>query len=195
MGFVLPRNTVGLMSGLPHGVRTHDLAVHEDERGSFAEIFRAEWSTITVPLQWNYVRSRAGVLRGVHVHVRHFDYLLLAEGEAAIGLYDLRDESPTAGLAAVVRMSGARPQAIEFPPGVAHGFLFIEPSVHIYAVSHYWDLADELGCAWDDPGLGIEWPIVPEHLSERDADAPSLAALRGQLAPHQAWFTAALAGS
>lgn len=179
------------MDGLPHGVVTHDFEVHSDERGSFTEVFRAEWPTAIEPVQWNYVRSNAGVLRGVHVHIRHSDYLTVVEGRAAIGVRDLREASPTAGVAAVVTLSDDRPQAIEFPPGVAHGFLFLEPSMHIYAVSHFWDTADELGCRWDDPELGIEWPAEPLALSVRDSEAPNLAELVRQLEPHQAVFSSA----
>lgn len=125
-------------------------------------------------VQWSAVRSEAGVLRGVHVHPVHHDYLTVAWGRAAIGVSDLRAGSPTPGAAAVVTLAADRPAAIRIPAGVAHGFLFLEPSLHVYAVTHSWDPADELLCRWDDPSLGIDWPGEPLHLSERDAGAPSL---------------------
>jgi dTDP-4-dehydrorhamnose 3,5-epimerase len=119
------------------------------------------------------------------VHVRHDDYLVLLEGHASIGLRDLRLGSPTEGLTAVVDMLGARLSAITIPHGVAHGFYFHEQSIHIYSVSHYWDIADELGCNWADPALGIPWPLKSAMTSERDGAAPPLSELMRQLQPFQ----------
>jgi dTDP-4-dehydrorhamnose 3,5-epimerase len=175
----------GRVEELPSGVVLHELVSHVDERGAFTEVFRNEWDTAIDPAQWNYVRSAAGVLRGVHVHIRHSDYLMVVEGEAVIGVRDLRTGSPTFGVAATVDVTGGVLRAIEFPPGVAHGFCFSAPSAHLYAVSHYWDEADELGCRWDDEGLGIEWPDDSYLVSERDAQALSLDELMRVLEPHQ----------
>ena len=110
-------------------------------------------------MQWNAVWSEAGVLRGVHVHVRHDDYLTVPVGRASVGLRDLRRGSPTEGLTALVELGREQPGALVIPHGVAHGFYFHEPSLHVYAVSEYWDPADELACNWADPELGIEWPV------------------------------------
>ena len=85
---------------LPHDVRLSPLVPHRDERGSFVELFREEWETDVHPVQWNAVDSEQGVLRGVHVHPRHDDYLTVVRGSATVGLRDLRDDSPTAGAAA-----------------------------------------------------------------------------------------------
>lgn len=65
---------------LPRGVALRPFTTHHDERGSFTEVFREEWDTGVRPVQWNAVSSEAGVLRGVHVHVRHDDYLILLRG-------------------------------------------------------------------------------------------------------------------
>jgi dTDP-4-dehydrorhamnose 3,5-epimerase len=150
------------------------ITVHPDQRGTFSEIFREEWDTGVRPVQWNVVRSLPGVLRGVHVHLRHEDYLLVIEGRATIGLRDVRDDSPTSGRAATVEVSGSEPRAIRIPTGVAHGFLFHEPSIHIYSVTHFWDPEDELACHWGDPELGIRWNAAPTSLSAHDAEAPPL---------------------
>ena len=174
---------------LPSGTRVHPLATHADERGAFTELFREEWETGVRPVQWNAVASEAGVLRGVHVHVRHGDYLTVVAGSAHVGLCDLRDDSPTADMAAMVELRADAMAAIVIPPGVAHGFLFPEPSLHVYAVTHYWDEEDELGCHWDDPALRLEWPRAPRLVSSRDERAGSLAALRERLAPHQPAFS------
>ena len=71
------------------------------------------------------------------------------------------------------------------PPGVAHGFYFLEPSLHVYAVSEYWNPADELGCHWADPDLELQWPDPSPLVSERDARSQSLRALLAELEPRQ----------
>jgi dTDP-4-dehydrorhamnose 3,5-epimerase len=167
--------------GLPSGVSLHRLTSHADARGSLTEIFREAWGTGVSPVQWNAVSSEAGVLRGVHIHIKHADYLILLKGRAAIGLRDLRPGSPTAGATALVELRGTELSALTIPPGVAHGFYFDEPSTHIYAVSEYWDLADELGCHWADPALEIPWPPISPLLSERDAALPPLRDLIARL--------------
>jgi len=170
---------------LPIGVRVASLEMHRDHRGAFTELFREEWGGGVRPVQWNVVRSGARVLRGVHVHVRHADYLSVVSGRASVGLKDLRRGSPTEGLARLVELSGDSIASITIPPGVAHGFLFHEPSLHVYAVSRYWDPEDELGCHWADPALDFAWPCDDPILSSRDADAGPLSALLARLAPHQ----------
>jgi dTDP-4-dehydrorhamnose 3,5-epimerase len=177
-------------SPLPQGVYVRSLVGHRDDRGCFTEVFRAEWDTGVAPVQWNVVESQAGVLRGVHVHLLHDDYLIILSGRASIGLKDLRRESPTAGLATVVELNGERLQALTIPPGVAHGFYFHEPSRHLYAVSRYFDRADELGCRWNDPELAIPWPITEAATSARDAAAPPLSVLVQELATRYATMTA-----
>ncbi|HUK94202.1 MAG TPA: dTDP-4-dehydrorhamnose 3,5-epimerase family protein [Gaiellaceae bacterium] len=170
---------------LPVGTSLVPLEAHDDERGVFVELYRLEWETGVVPVQWNAVRSRAGVLRGVHVHIRHDDYLTVPFGRASVGLRDLRRGSPTEGVAAVVDLDGERPAALVIPHGVAHGFYFHEPSLHVYAVSEYWDSEDELGCHWADPELEIPWPCGSAQVSERDAQSPPLRELLERLAPSQ----------
>lgn len=170
-----------VVGSLPHGLRLTPLEPHRDDRGTFLELYREEWETDVAPIQWNAVHSEAGVLRGVHVHPTHDDYLTIVRGRATVGLRDLREGSPTAGATACVELSEQRPSAISIPHGVAHGFYFHEHSTHVYAVSHYWDLADELGCRWDDPALEIPWPQQEAHISPRDEALPPLEALLVEL--------------
>jgi dTDP-4-dehydrorhamnose 3,5-epimerase len=165
-------------TALPDEVHLRTFVANEDDRGCFTEIFREEWELGVAPIQWNAVRSEVGTLRGVHVHLRHGDYLVVAAGSATVGLHDMRPSSPTEGVVATVEMSGNRPSGITIPPGVAHGFLFHEPSLHIYAVTHYFDPADELGCRWDDSDLAIPWPDTPRLVSKRDSSAGTFAELR-----------------
>jgi dTDP-4-dehydrorhamnose 3,5-epimerase len=170
---------------LPVGTRLQPLEAHADERGVFTELYRLEWDAGVTPVQWNAVRSEAGVLRGVHVHIRHDDYLTVPLGRASVGLRDLRLGSPTEGLATVVELGGEQPAALSIPHGVAHGFYFHEPSLHVYAVSEYWDPEDELACHWADPALEIPWPCSTARVSQRDAESPPLAALLARLEPSQ----------
>lgn len=176
MGRVVDQETLGIAR-----VRSIALEMRADPRGVFTEIFRQAWYTGVAPRQWNLVSSVANTLRGVHVHIRHTDYLVVIRGRAAVGLVDLRRRSPTYRRALVREVSGDRLEALVIPPGVAHGFYFHTDAMHIYAVSHYWDPADELGCRWDDPGLGLQWAVQAPRLSERDARAGSLEALLERL--------------
>ena len=165
---------------LPAGVVRRALDMHEDFRGCLTELFRREWNLGIDPVQWNFVRSEAGVLRGVHVHVKHDDYLIVAMGQATIGMRDLRPGS-TEGRVSLVEMSGEHMEAIRIPAGVAHGFYFHTPAIHIYSVSRYWDLADELGCHWADADLGIPWRFETAVVSPRDENLPPYRILLEQL--------------
>jgi dTDP-4-dehydrorhamnose 3,5-epimerase len=162
------------------GVSLQSLAMHRDERGMLSELFRAAWPGAIAARQWNASQSNANVLRGVHLHHTHADYLVALAGHMQVGLCDLRDGR--VGVSCLVDLRGDAWQALTIPPGVGHGFYFPEPSLHLYAVTHYWDQADELGCRWDDPALGIPWPEVDPALSPRDTALPSVAALLEQYA-------------
>ena len=162
---------------LPQGVSLRPLQAHQDERGSLTELIRASWDTAIDAVQWNYVESEGSVLRGVHLHLKHSDYLILLSGHATIGLRDLRRDSSTSGLTAQVELFGSDRRALTIPPGVAHGFYFHEPCTHIYGVSEFWDPQDELGCHWADPELEISWPNRAPVISARDAALPSLRTL------------------
>ena len=142
---------------LPQDVCLLPLQPHSDARGVFIEVFRAHWDTHVDPLQWNAVVSHRNVLRGVHAHWRHGDYLVVLQGQMFVGLQDLRRACCTYGAAALLTLSADEPMALVIPPGVAHGFFFPVPAMHLYAVSHYWDREDELGCRWDDPDVKIPW--------------------------------------
>lgn len=137
------------------------------------EFFRLEWLLEPAPVQWNVVQSQAQVLRGVHVHPTHFDYLMLVSGRASIGVQDIRANSPTHDMATVIEFQADQPQLLVIPPGVAHGFYFHEPSIHIYGISHYFNLKDELGCHFDDQDIHIPWTVPSPILSERDQLLPS----------------------
>jgi dTDP-4-dehydrorhamnose 3,5-epimerase len=169
------------LAPLPEGVEARELRLHPDHRGSFLEAFRREWEIGVDPVQWNIVRGEPGAMRGVHVHPRHVDYIVPLAGRSTVGVSDIRPDSPTSGLAATIPLDAAAPLAVTIPNGVAHGLLCHTPAIHVYAVSHTWDPADEIPCRWDDPELRIEWPERARHLSEQDAGAPPLAAVLAEL--------------
>ena len=168
-------------NGLPAGVEVLELRQYPDQRGWFMEAFRREWGLSVDPVQWNIVEGRPGAMRGIHVHPRHWDYIVQLSGRSAVGLSDLRPDSPTRGLSTTVALEPGDPVAVVIPNGVAHGLLSLDQSIHLYAVSHYWHPDDELPCRWDDPRLAIPWPAVAEHLSEQDAEAPGADAVLDQL--------------
>ncbi len=157
------------------GVVLRPLELHADARGDLTEVFRASWLRDLAPVQWNLCRSRPGTLRGVHVHPTHWDYLLLVSGAMQLGLHDMRPESSTYGLSRRYELRETEPLAVAIPPGVAHGFYFPAAAMHLYAVDHYWNLADELGCAWSDPDHGLAWDVDAPRLSDRDRTAGSFA--------------------
>jgi dTDP-4-dehydrorhamnose 3,5-epimerase len=166
---------------LPLGVILTALDMHRDPRGDFTEIYRQSWPTGVVPVQWNVVSSRPNVLRGVHLHLRHWDYMLALSGRILVNLIDLRPDSPTKGLHCALEFTEEKIHAVTIPPGVLHGFYYFAPSVHIYAVSEYWDVADELGCRYDDPALGLSWPNADPILSPRDAALGKFSALQAMI--------------
>lgn len=176
---------MNFLQPLPAGVKLIPLTMYSDERGCFTEIFREEWQIGIKPLQWNFVASCAGVLRGVHVHIKHDDYLIALKGQVIIGLRDLRINSPTKNQTALVELDGNKLKGIFIPHGVAHGFYFRTDALHIYSVSEYWNMTDELGCHWTDPDLEIPWPMQTAKVSERDANAISYKELLLQLENYQ----------
>lgn len=167
----MSRSTAAIPGALPAGVSIRPLEPHADTRGKLVELYRVEWNTGCEAIQWNAVKSDANVLRGVHVHVRHTDYLTVLSGKMILGLHDLRPESRTTGMSCMLSLSEGEPRAVTIPPGVCHGFFFPVPSIFIYAVSEYWDSRDELGCRFDSSELALEWPTIAPVLSERDQSA------------------------
>lgn len=166
---------------LPKGVIQRPLTEHADTRGVLAEIYRSDWTPSGPFLQWNLVRSAGNVLRGVHVHPRHADYLLVLSGTMLLGLHDLRPEDPLARTSLFLTLSGDEPSTVYIPPGVCHGFWFAEPTTYIYGLSTGWSMGEELGCRYDDPALGLNWPATSPILSPRDtAPAHDYAAMRAE---------------
>lgn len=113
-----------------------------------------------------------------------------SRAELPSGLRDLRPHSPTAGRRSLVELSGRDRRVVVIPHGVAHGFFFPEPSLHVYSMTEYWNPGEGLGCRWDDPDLEIPWAVQGDPLlSERDAGLGSLKELL-----HALWPVPARAG-
>jgi dTDP-4-dehydrorhamnose 3,5-epimerase len=184
-----------VVSKLP-GVRWAAIARHGDQRGSFRELWRASLPFDLDPrwtgaanaqfVQANLSTSAVGVLRGLHYHRRQLDHWIVASGRALVALVDVRPALDGSGPAVVETRELAADGTVTIPTGVAHGFLALEPLELIYLVTNEFDGSDELGFAWDDPAVAVEWPACPTPdgqpiLSGRDQHNPSLAALIEQL--------------
>jgi len=156
------------------GTVLQPLLAHRDARGLVAEFYRADWGGRAPAVQWTMIVSEAGVLRGVHLHLRHTDYLVVLLGRIHLGLRDLRPGSPTAGRSVQLELCGERPATLVIPPGVAHGLYFPEHTAFALGLSRPYDPLDEIGCHWRDPELGFDWPTTKPRLSARDEGLPPL---------------------
>jgi dTDP-4-dehydrorhamnose 3,5-epimerase len=168
-------------------VTVRPLVSHVDARGSLAEVYREHWVGAERVMQFNAVRSQPGVLRGVHAHATHLDYIVLLEGRMLLGIHDLRPDSPTARVSSLIECEGQVPSGVVIPAGVAHGFYFLKPSLVLYGLAREWDASDEFTCRWDAEELGLAWPTRAPILSERDAGAPDYAAMDESF--ERAWAT------
>jgi dTDP-4-dehydrorhamnose 3,5-epimerase len=172
-------------SALIEGVCRVSFRRFDDSRGYFYETYRRSW----IPgaremVQGNSSLSRAGVLRGMHYHLKQADLWSVPDGLVRAALFDFRASSPTFRAVEIVELSGERPFALYIPKGVAHGFCALRDSRMTYLVDEYYDGADELGILWSDPALGIDWKLpAPPVVSERDARNPALATVPPDLRP------------
>ena len=158
---------------LPLEVEILPLVKHRDTRGWLSEVFRKD-RVAHDPCQWNVTASEPNVLRGMHVHVRHRDYLVVLQGRMSVGLFDIRSQSPTYHGGAMVTLAGDQLSALRVPVGVMHGFYAHEPTIYLYGVDTYYDPADELGCHWADARMSLAWPCTAPVVSERDRRAGTL---------------------
>ncbi|WP_227459030.1 dTDP-4-dehydrorhamnose 3,5-epimerase [Cupriavidus pauculus] len=161
--------------------------VFGDERGFFYESFNArafeEATGLTQTfVQDNHSRSARGVLRGLHYQLRHAQGKLVrvVVGEIFDVAVDIRQASPTFGRWVGVRLSAENRRQLWIPQGFAHGFQVLSESAEVlYKTTDYWHQGDEFGIAWNDPQIGVEWPLdVQPVLSSKDAQAPCLGAAR-----------------
>jgi dTDP-4-dehydrorhamnose 3,5-epimerase len=181
---VLPTRLSGLVAIEP--------VAHGDERGFFCETYRNEWhaelglSPEERFVQDNHSRSTRGVLRGMHFHVGDGVAKLVrcARGQIADFAVDLRRGSPTYGQWERVDLDAESMRELFVPVGFAHGFCVLSDVADVmYKQTAYYDPQVERGIAWNDPEVGIEWPLALDELivSERDAKAPQLCELADDL--------------
>ena len=143
-----------------------------DARGCLYEIYRAAWPGSFETVQWNACVSKAGVIRGVHVHVDYDEYYTLLAGRGFLGLHDIRRESLTFGRSVTIDWRAEDRCAVVVPRGVAHVLFFAEDSVLAFGLSQYWNAElDVVGCRWNDPALGFEFPEGVKALSQRDNES------------------------
>ncbi|HEV7774255.1 MAG TPA: dTDP-4-dehydrorhamnose 3,5-epimerase [Conexibacter sp.] len=171
------------------GVLVIEPAVHGDHRGFFAETFREDaWTQAGIDMafvQDNHSRSHRGTLRGMHFQTAPGQAKLVRCARGAIFdvVVDLRRGSPTFGRWEGFVLDDDTMRQLFVPIGFAHGFCVTsEVADVVYKCSSYYDAATESGIAYDDPAIGIEWPIGVEPIvSERDATAPRLADVASEL--------------
>jgi dTDP-4-dehydrorhamnose 3,5-epimerase len=156
--------------------------VHADERGTFVELYnparyRDAGLTATF-VQDNLSVSHRHVLRGMHLQHPHGQGKLITilRGEVFDVAVDVRVGSPTFGQWAGVTLSAARGHQLWIPPGFAHGFVVTgDAATMLYKVTAPYVPDAECTIRWDDPAIGIAWPVVSPILAARDADAAPLA--------------------
>ncbi len=167
-------------------------AVHGDERGFFIETYRRAWhAEVGIPepesfVQDNHSRSTRGVVRGMHFQIGSGVAKLVrcARGRILDVAVDLRAGSPTYGEWESVELDDEGMRELYVPVGFAHGFCVLSDVADVlYKQTTYYDQEVERGIVWNDPEIGIEWPLPAEQLivSERDQAAPRLSEIADEL--------------
>jgi dTDP-4-dehydrorhamnose 3,5-epimerase len=164
------------------GVAIVTPAVHVDARGSFRECWQRErYAEAGLPADWaqdNVSISRRGVLRGLHFQLPQPQGKLVTvlRGEIMDVAVDVRAGSPHFGRHVAATLSSSNGRQLWIPEGFAHGFIVLsdEALVH-YKVTQPYEPGGDRTIAWDDPDIGIRWPISAPTLSAKDADARRLA--------------------
>jgi dTDP-4-dehydrorhamnose 3,5-epimerase len=136
-------------------------------------------------LQANRADRRAGAIVGLHFHLHQADYWYVPFGQARVVLHDLRTGSPTERATETFDLGGDQHPGAFIPPGVAHGFASLTDATITYLVDGYYNAADELGVAWDDPEIAADWGVTNPVLSERDSANPKRAEIPERVRP--AW--------
>lgn len=162
--------------------------VFADERGFFAETFRSEWlgehGVQTDFVQDNHSRSAPGILRGLHAQLGEPLGKLVRCVRGAIFdvAVDLRRGSPTYGDWEGHVLDDERHRQLWVPIGFAHGFQVLSEVADVaYKLTSLYDPETESEIAWNDPDVGIEWPVEDPLLSDRDEGAPRLAEVADRL--------------
>lgn len=168
-------------SAIP-GVMIIEPDVHADVRGFFLETYHAEKyraaGIADVFVQDNHSRSAGATIRGLHLQLGRPQGKLIRviEGEIFDVAVDVRRGSPTFGKWVGVMLSADNFKQCYIPKGFAHGFAVTSALAQVeYKCTDTYDAASEVGIAWDDPDIGIAWPVLDPILSDRDKRHPRLA--------------------
>lgn len=163
-----------------------DPKVHADERGCFMELFQtdryAAVGVVNTFVQDNLSRSKAGVLRGLHLQnpKPQGKLVTVLRGAVIDVAVDVRAGSPTYRKHVKIELSETNRRQLWIPRGFAHGFLVLsEMADFYYKCDEFYSAADEIVLRWDDPELGIDWGHASPTVSPRDKSGRTLA----QLAP------------
>lgn len=153
-----------------------------DERGFFLETFRADaYRDIGVDVEFvqdNHSRSTRGTVRALHLQLDPGQPKLVRVARGAVFdvVVDVRRSSPTFGQWESFDLDDEFNRQLYVPVGFAHGFCVVSDEADLaYKVGSYYDPAAERGIAWDDPEVGIRWPVDDPIVSARDRRNPSLA--------------------
>lgn len=168
------------------GVKHIEPTRHGDERGFFIETFQAaryrELAGIAQAfVQDNHTRSCRGVLRGLHAqrHRPQGKLVHVVRGEVFDVAVDINPDSPTFGVWTGAHLSDVNQHQMWIPPGYAHGFeVLSEVADFQYKCTDYYAPEDEIGLVWNDPTVGIPWPLNHPILSDKDAALPTLEQIR-----------------
>lgn len=158
--------------------------VYGDGRGFFMETYRAQcFIEAGIPVNFvqdNHSGSRQGILRGLHYQIRQPQGKLVrvVAGEVYDVVVDLRRRSPTFSRWEGAVLSAENKHQLWIPPGMAHGFYVLSPWAEvIYKATDYYAPQWERTLLWNDPSLGIEWPLIdgaPPLLSDKDIQGKPL---------------------
>jgi dTDP-4-dehydrorhamnose 3,5-epimerase len=155
------------------GVHVVQPDIHGDERGRFIETYRRSWfPTGREMVQGNRGDRCQGAIVGLHYHLHQADYWYVPRGAARVVLHDLRAGGPTDAATLHLELTDENHTGVFIPPGVAHGFAALTDMTITYLVDGYYNPADELGVAWDDPDVAADWGIAEPVLSDRDQTNP-----------------------
>ena len=166
-------------------------AVFRDDRGFFLETWHErkfrDGGLPAAFVQDNHSFSQRGTLRGLHAQLRQPQGKLVraVQGEIFDVAVDIRPDSPTFGRWVGEILSGENFRQLWVPPGFAHGFCVLSETAHVqYKCTDFYVREDEIGIVWNDPGIGIDWPLDEPLLSPKDRDAPRLEAILQTLRGH-----------
>lgn len=167
------------------GIYIIDPQVFGDKRGYFFESFNAERFLAQTGIDVTFVqdnesRSKRGVLRGLHFQMDPYAQAKLVRvvsGRVLDVAVDIRPESPTFGKYVATELSGDNHRQMFIPKGFAHGYVVLEDNtVFQYKCDEFYHPESEGGIAWNDPQIGIEWPLSESELilSDKDRNRPTL---------------------